>query len=195
MPRICTLVKDLWNTTPTDILRQDNLLFGCCKTVFALTVLQDLYRRIIPVEALFLVYFLDLVICKIKGVAFCHRNIWVQVKGLNSCLILLPRGFQNLCFFLLKLWLWLLLCRCKALHICHDLLHKGAWFIALKLHTDKLRVDVLKLVRLLWFFLKKVGKQPIRYRYKVIKAQSGQAMLHHILKALELRKAHDLIFN
>ena len=100
MPSSGSFVKGFGNTAPTDISRQDFLLVRCCKTVFVLTILQDLNRCIVSVKTLFFVHFFNLIIGKVKVVSLRHRNIRVEVKALYLWLfLLLPSGYNRFRLF------------------------------------------------------------------------------------------------
>ena len=100
MPSSGSFVKGFGNTAPTDISRQDFLLIGCRKTVFASTIFQDLNRRIVPVETLFFIHFFNLIVSKVKVVSLGHRDIRVEVKALYLRLfLLLPSGNNRFRFF------------------------------------------------------------------------------------------------
>ena len=105
LPRTCSLVKGFRNTAPAHIFREDNLLVRCGEAVFFLTPFQNGERRIVAVEAFFLVDLLDLVRSKVKGMTVCHWDFGMNIKGLHPAFLrMLPNRGKG-CFHLCKFFL------------------------------------------------------------------------------------------
>ena len=105
LPRTCSLIKGFGNTAPAHILGKHDLLVGRGKAVFLLTLSQRYNCRIVSVKTLFFVDLCNLVSSKVKGVAVCHRDFGVNIKGLHSAFLrLFPSGCKrrfHLCKFFL----------------------------------------------------------------------------------------------
>ena len=105
LPRTCSLIKGFGNTAPAHILGKDDLLIGRGEAVFFLTPFQNGDRRIVAVEAFFLVDLLDLVRSKVKGMTVCHWDFGMNIKGLHPAFLrMLPnrgKGCFHLCQFFL----------------------------------------------------------------------------------------------
>ena len=105
LPRTGSLIKGFGNTAPAHILGKDDLLVRCGEAVFFLTPFQNGDRRIVAVEAFFLVDLLDLVRSKVKGMPVCHWDFRVNIKGLRPAFLrMLPnrgKGDFHLCKFFL----------------------------------------------------------------------------------------------
>ena len=105
LPRTGSLIKGFGNTAPAHIFREDNLLVRCGEAVFFLTPFQNGDRRIVAVEAFFLVDLLDLVRSKVKGMAVCHWDFGMNIKGLHPAFLRMLPNRGKRCFHLCKFFL------------------------------------------------------------------------------------------
>ena len=105
LPRTGSLIKGFGNTAPAHIFRENDLLVRCGEAVFFLTPFQNGDRRIVAVEAFFLVDLLDLVRSKVKGMTVCHWDFGMNIKGLHPAFLrMLPNRGKG-CFHLCKFFL------------------------------------------------------------------------------------------
>ena len=105
LPRTCSLVKGFGNTAPAHIFREDDLLVRCGEAVFFLTPFQNGDRRIVAVEAFFLVDLLDLVRSKVEGMTVCHWDFGMNIKGLHPAFLRMLPSRGKRCFHLCKFFL------------------------------------------------------------------------------------------
>ena len=105
LPRTGSLIKGFGNTAPANILGKNDLLVRCCEAVFFLTPFQNGDRRIVAVEAFFLVDLLDLVRSKVKGMTVCHWDFGMNIKGLHPAFLRVLPNRGKRCFHLCKFFL------------------------------------------------------------------------------------------
>ena len=105
LPRTGSLIKGFGNTAPANILGKNDLLVRCGEAVFFPTPFQNGDRRIVAVEAFFLVDLLDLVRSKVKGMPVCHWDFGMNVKGLHPAFLRMLPNRGKRCFHLCKFFL------------------------------------------------------------------------------------------
>ena len=105
LPRTGSLIKGFGNTAPANILGKNDLLVRCGEAVFFLTPFQNGDRRIVAVEAFFLVDLLDLVRSKVKGMTVCHWDFGMNIKGLHPAFLRMLPNRGKRCFHLCKFFL------------------------------------------------------------------------------------------